>query len=111
MLTRYLSAMVMASVVTFGLFFVMQLLVASGNANLSEDTGGKIIDMVRIDREEEILKKDREIEKPQEVEAPPPDIDIPQTRSLRPGSTNVSFNSASVEASGNISGGLLDCGD
>ncbi len=107
MLTRYISAVGLAAVVTFGLFFVMQMLVASGNAELKKDTGGKIVDMVRIDREEEILRRDREVEKPPEVEAPPPDIDIPQTQSLRPGATSVAFSTVNVDASANISGGLM----
>lgn len=85
MITRYLSAMAMATAVTFGLFFIMQMLVDSGSAKLNEDPATRIMDMVRIKPDETIQRKDRRVERPPEVEAPPPDINVPKARSLKPG--------------------------
>jgi len=91
--------------VTFGLFFLMQFLVAMGNAEIKKDDGLKIMDMVRVDREEDVQTRDRKVEKPPEVEAPPPDLDIPQTQSLKPGANSVAFGGANVNAIADISGG------
>ncbi len=106
MVTRYLSAMVMATVVTFGLFFIMQMLVDSGSAKLNEDPATRIMDMVRIKPDETIQRKDRRVERPPEVEAPPPDIDIPKAASLKPGQT-LSIGRANVNANLKIGGGLF----
>ncbi|MGY8986241.1 MAG: TonB family protein [Sphingomonadales bacterium] len=104
MLIRYGSSIIMASFVTFGLFFLMQFLVAMGNAEIKKDDGLKIMDMVRVNREEDVQTRDRKVEKPPEVEAPPPDLNIPQTQSLKPGANSIAFGGASVDATANISG-------
>ena len=106
MITRYLSAMAMATAVTFGLFFIMQMLVDSGSAKLNEDPATRIMDMVRIKPDETIQRKDRRVERPPEVEAPPPDIDIPKAVSLKPGQT-LSIGRANVSSKLNIGGGLF----
>lgn len=85
MITRYLSAMAMATAVTFGLFFIMQMLVDSGSTKLNEDPATRIMDMVRIKPDETIQQKDRRVERPPEVEAPPPDVNVPKAASLKPG--------------------------
>ena len=85
MVRRYLSAMVMATAVTFGLFFIMQLLVASGSSELHEEDNLRILDMVRLKQDETIQSKDRKVDRPPEVEAPPPDVEIPKAASLKPG--------------------------
>lgn len=106
MITRYLSAMAMATVVTFGLFFIMQMLVDSGSTKLNEDPATRIMDMVRIKPDETVQRKDRRVERPPEVEAPPPDIDIPKAASLKPGQT-LSIGRANVNTNLNIGGGLF----
>lgn len=76
MFKRMITAFVAASGVTFGLFFIMQMLV-SGNEEVNlEDKGFKFIDVVQNIPEQEIRKKEAEVEKPPEVEAPPEDIAI-----------------------------------
>lgn len=106
MITRYLSAMAMATAVTFGLFFIMQMLVDSGSTKLNEDPATRIMDMVRIKPDETIQRKDRRVERPPEVEAPPPDIDIPKAANLKPGQT-LSIGRANVNTQLNIGGGLF----
>lgn len=106
MITRYLSSMAMATAVTFGLFFIMQMLVDSGSTKLNEDAATRIVDMVRIKPDETIQRKDRKVERPPEVEAPPPDIDIPKAASLKPGQT-LSISRANVNTNLKIGGGLF----
>jgi periplasmic protein TonB len=105
MIIRYGSSLLIASFITFGLFFLMQFLVAMGNAEIKKDDGLKIMDMVRVNREEDLQTRDRKVEKPPEVEAPPPDLDIPQTQSLKPSANSVGFGRTGVDATANISGG------
>lgn len=107
MVVRYISAIVVSSIITFALFFVMQILVASRETKLSDDISGKIVDMVRVQRDESIQTKERKVDKPPEPEVPPPDVDLPQTQSLRPGATSVSFRMASVDSSAQISGNII----
>lgn len=104
MVVRYLAAIGIASGVTFGLFFVMQLLVASGNAELSEYKQQRFVDVVQAKREETVRRKEREVEKPPEPEAPPPDLNVPKTQSLRP-NQGVNINLANVDASVDIGSG------
>lgn len=105
MITRYISSMAMATVVTFGLFFVMQLLVASGSTRLNEDGASRIIDMVRIRADETVQRKDPKVERPPDVEAPPPDIDIPKAASLKPGQS-LTITRTNVNSTLNIDGGF-----
>ena len=106
MITRYLSAMAMATVVTFGLFFIMQMLVDSGSTKLNEDSATRIMDMVRIKPDETIQRKDRRVERPPEVDAPPPDIDLPKAASLKPGQ-RLYISRANVNTNLKMGGGLF----
>lgn len=103
MIKRYISSMAIATVVTFGLFTLMQRLVESGDSRLTEDDGLRLVDMVQVDREIETIRKERTVEKPDDV-TPPPDMDIPQVQTLRPGATSVAFSGAQVNAGVDIGG-------
>lgn len=110
MLIRYIYSIILASAVTFGLFFVMQLLVASGDVNLDGDKAGTIVDMVRIDRDESVEVKDRKPERPPEIEEAPPEIDL-QVNVTNPTDNGVSFDRAGVDTGAEIStgfGGAMD---
>jgi periplasmic protein TonB len=104
MAMRYFISILIASGVTFGLFWIMQALVASGNMQLDESDTGKILDMVRVDRNEEIIREDRRPERPPEIEETPPDLDMPDMNPNRPDRGGVSFARANVDSSANISG-------
>ena len=96
---RYASSIMAATVVTFGLFFVMQLLVASGDVGLDENKGGKIIDMVRVDRDETIQQIVRKPERPPEIEDAPPEIEV-MVNPNRPTNSGVSFARVDVGGTG-----------
>lgn len=71
MFKRIISALFLSAGVTFCLFFVMQILV-SGNEEVRLDTSTfRFIDVVQNVPEQEIRRKEVEVEKPPEVEAPP----------------------------------------
>lgn len=104
MIARYISALAVSAGVTFGLFFIMQVLVGSGDTTLTKDDSARILDMVQVERKIEPQRKERKVERPQEVEAPPPDLDIPITNTNRPGATSVAFNNASIDSSADMAG-------
>lgn len=106
MLTRYASSILVASGVTFGLFFIMQLLIATGNDKLVEDDSVRRLDMFQAERDEDVRRDEREVEKPPEPEIPP-EVDIPQREALKP-TTSINMQVASVSADINVGGGLFD---
>lgn len=71
---RYIIGIALGSVITFGLFFIMQALVASDQAQLNDAGDFKVLDFVRLEAEEEVIRKDRKPPPPPEVDEPPPDI-------------------------------------
>lgn len=78
MLVRYVSAILIASGVTFGLFFLMQALVVTDEVNLSNIETVRFVDVVRVDQQQEPKTEDREVDRPPPPDAPPPELDLPQ---------------------------------
>ncbi len=70
MLKRMASSFVAASGVTFVLFFIMQMLVSGNDEVKLANEGFKFIDVVQNVPEQNIRKKEFEVEKPPELEAP-----------------------------------------
>lgn len=107
--TRYGSSVVLASLVTFGLFSVMSYMVAMGAGDIDDKIKAKTLEMVRVREDQDVTKNERKPERPPEVESPPPDIDLPKTQSLHPGSSSVSFNQAidgNIDMGGGFGGGM-----
>ena len=110
---RYLLALILAAVITALLFFGMQSLIQSGDAELKEASKGAVLDFVRLKREETVQKKERKPRKPPKPEEPPPPMQQPQLQSSNPNAeaTTSSFT-ADVAVDGGLSGGLnLQSGD
>ncbi len=79
MIIRYFVSTVLGVAVTFGLFFVMQSLIATGKGASTESRSFQIVDFIRVEREEIVEAKKEKPEKPPEPEAHP---DIPRIDSL-----------------------------
>jgi protein TonB len=71
MIARYGVAIGIGAAVTFGLLFIMQLLIASGRGGLNEDGNTRIVDFVRVERENIVETKKEKPEKPPEPEKQP----------------------------------------
>ncbi|MEE2674681.1 MAG: energy transducer TonB [Myxococcota bacterium] len=84
MARRYALAFLVASGVTFGLFYLMQSLISMGVAEAERAFAGQVIEFVRLKRDSQLeLKKRRLPEKtPPEEEPPPPELDL--SRPMRP---------------------------
>ena len=73
MFQRYLVAATLGGIVTFGLFFMMQALIAIGDARLDDAKRGKVIDFVRLKKDQNLQTKEKKKpEKEKQEEAPPP---------------------------------------
>lgn len=73
MIQRYLVAATLGGIVTFGLFFMMQALIAMGDARLDDAKRGKVIDFVRLKKDQNLQTKEKKKpEKEKQEEAPPP---------------------------------------
>jgi len=71
MIARYAISISFAALITFGLFFGMQWLVASGDIEL-EDTGDRIrVEMAQVRDIQDVREVERKPETPAEVEAAP----------------------------------------
>ena len=69
--SRYSTAIFVGAAVTFGLLFVMQYMIAAGQGGLDDQRAYRIVDFVRIDREEIVEKQEKKPDPPPEPEAMP----------------------------------------
>jgi len=72
---RYLISIALAAIVTFGLFWVMQALIAMGDARLDESKG-RVIEFVRLKKETEVAEKKRKKPQKRPPPEPPPPPDL-----------------------------------
>lgn len=81
MIARYATAVAVGAAVTFGILYVMQLLIATGKHALTESQAVRIDQFVRVERNEVVETKKPKPDKPPEPEVPPelPPPDITDT--------------------------------
>jgi protein TonB len=110
---RYVIAGVLALSMTFLLFWGMQNLIAGGNDVMSEPVKGNVLDFIRLKKDESVVKKERQVQKPAKPKEPPPPMTTPPMQQSNPNAnaTKSSF-AADIQADIGLSGGLnLDSGD
>ncbi|MDJ0653872.1 MAG: energy transducer TonB [Xanthomonadales bacterium] len=90
--------------VTFGLLFLMHILIATGQKAFSESKGGRIVDFVRVKRDETVERKKPKPKKPQQPEQPPPDMPQPQMDNMDMSTETVGIAPVSVDANINLTG-------
>lgn len=71
-MVRRLSSAMLAVLVTFGLFWGMQKLIAISGGKNKEVAPSASIEFVRVKRDETVNEKNRKPERPKEVDTPPP---------------------------------------
>jgi len=109
MIARVATSILVAGGVTFGLFLVMHLLVAGdGEVNLDEGPKRRFVDVVQDIEDQPPQRMERQVEKPPEVEAPPPEIDTPQVDMAGPDKLNLSIGRANTGAGVDL--GSIDLG-
>jgi protein TonB len=103
MIARYAISIGLGTVVTFGLLFVMQLLIATGRGALTEATTFRVTDFVRVERNEIIETKQDKPEKPPEPEQPP-EMPTPNQADNFDTAMAVSMSAPTMDASLNVGG-------
>ena len=103
MIARYALSLGVGSAITFALFFIMQLLIATGRGALTEASTFRVNDFVRVERNEQIETRERRPERPPEPELPP---EVPQQTAADSfdNSMAVSLSAPTVDANLNVGG-------
>lgn len=83
MMMRYVTSVVLALGVTYGLIFIMSQLIASGMDPITGDDSRQIVDFVRIKQDENVRTMERKVERPEKPVPPPPAMPRPQMDHLR----------------------------
>ncbi len=97
MIGRYAAALALGILVTLGVLFTMQVLIASPQAKLDESGTRHFVDFVRVQREETVQRADRRRDKPTAPEAPPSQAVQPRTDRVDEPQLTVSAPTAPVE--------------
>ena len=103
MIGRVAAAIALGAGVTFGLLFLMQMLIASGRGLNADAQRFDISDFVRVEREQRVERKENKPEKPPEPEQQP-EMPNPDHNTNYDNSLAVSMSAPSVNASVNIGG-------
>ena len=104
MIVRYVFGVALGALVTFLLFMIMQAVIANDGANLEEGVKGKLLDLVRLEPDEEIQTKQRKPKPPPPPDEPPPDMPKPQFDSSDV-SQGVDIGAVDVNVDLNVGGG------
>jgi periplasmic protein TonB len=85
-----------AVVVTFCLYWLMAELVAAGREAMTDAPDGKIIEFVRLKREQKLETERPKPVKPDKPQAPPPDAEVPEVQAQAPQAGAVSIGPMTV---------------
>ena len=109
-LVRWSFAIVVASLATFAVFWMMQTLISSGNSVVNEESFGRLIEFVDVSQDEDVQTKQRKVNKPPAPPVEPPKPDIPKP-SIQTQSANA-FDMGAIDLSAdlNIDAGLAGSG-
>ena len=103
MIARYAMSVSIGTGVTFGLLFIMQLLIATGRNAITDNENFRLGDFVRVERNEIIETKKEKPEKPPEAEAPP-EMPAPDLNNAFDNSMAVSVSAPTMDTSMSIGG-------
>ncbi len=104
MIGRYAFSIVIGVVVTLSLLFIMQLLIATGKAALTEPRARAQLDFVRVKRNENLNIEDFTPEKPPPPPEVPPETPPQEMDAVDPNAPTINIAPPSVSADTNIGG-------
>ena len=104
MMARYAFGVGLGALVTALLFFMMQAIIATNEANLDEGPRGKLLDFVRLQEDEDPQTKTRKPKPPPPPDEPPPDMPTPEFESSDL-SRGVDMGGVDVDVTLDIEGG------
>ena len=101
-LGRYVVSFLGATLVVFGLFWLMQYLIATANRSLDESKNMHFVDFVRIKQDESIERKKPKPEKPPQPDEPPPEPPPPSMENATPDAQTMAVSAAPVQTNINL---------
>ena len=102
---RQIIAFPLAAVVTFGLFWGMQYLIKIAGGGEQDVIPTASIEFVRVKRNEDVQEKERELKKPEQLEAPPPPPPMSASKS-KPQNADVGMGIPNLNEGANMEGGI-----
>jgi len=94
-ITRYTVSLLVAAVVVFGLFYLMQYLIATADRSLDEEPAGRLLDFVRVP-EPEVIKPKEPPKPPPPPDEPPPEPPPPQLENINPEADTIAVSAVKV---------------
>jgi len=88
---------------TFGILWIMQILIATGKGAITSKYEGRFVDFVRIEKDETLDTKTLKPKKPPEPEQPPPDTP-PQLDEIDASVQTVNIGAVNTEVGVNVGG-------
>jgi len=103
---RLAIGLLLGMVITAGLFWMMQYLIATADRSLNESSTGALLDFVRLKRDESIQRRQLKPKKPPPPDAPPPQPPTPKLENLDPSAEKIAIAAVPVETDIEMSGGF-----
>jgi periplasmic protein TonB len=102
-LARYVASFFLACMVVFGLFWLMQYLIATANRGLDKEKAGYVVDFVRVKHDENIDTKKPKPKKPPPPDEAPPEPPPPSMDSVTPDADAMAVSAVPVQTNINLS--------
>ena len=107
---RLAIGLLLAALVTLLLLWTMQFLIATADRSLDESSVGRLVDFVRIKRDETVQRKSTKPEKPPMPKAPPPQPPQPELDDVKPQAEKIGITPVDVNPEIDLSAGGFSFG-
>lgn len=104
MMGRYIISIVVGSIITVSLLFIMQLLIVTGKQALTDPRERHKLEFVRVKRNENLNVEDVIPEKPPKPPETPPETPPQDMDNINPDAPTINIAAPEVQAAGDIGG-------
>jgi protein TonB len=104
MMGRYIISIVVGSIITVSLLFIMQLLIVTGKQALTDPRERHKLEFVRVKRNENLNVEDVVPEKPPKPPETPPETPPQEMDNINPDAPSINISAPEVTAGGDIGG-------
>jgi protein TonB len=104
MMGRYIISIVVGSIITVSLLFIMQLLIVTGKQALTDPRERHKLEFVRVKRNENLNVEDVVPEKPPKPPETPPETPPQDMDNINPDAPSINIAAPEVQAGGDIGG-------
>ena len=105
-LMRFAVAGSVAVIATFGVFWMMQGLIASGKSVVQETDYGRMVDFVDVSQDDDVATKERQVKKPPTPPKEPPKPDMPKPQLAANNTSAFDIGAVDIGADLNVDAGL-----